>query len=369
MWATPYIATAGVATLLALGVSPPSIDQEIGSRRILPKRTPEAALMGLLSALMLIGVAAIRWHVGADYWDYERGFKTRVSTPLSSLGLFDEPGLNILAKTGALFKDDPAMMFGLASVITIGLIVWTFYRSTEAFAAAILLFFLTSNWQNTFNGVRQSLAVAILFAGHNLIVRRSFKKYLLIVLLASLFHVSAIIFIALYWMPRKRLTLFQMSMLMIFSLIGLSAYDLVASIGDEVRGSGYTGGEYFVREINPIRLAVASGPILIYSAFSNKDALKSRDFLYVNIIFLNLAILIMSLNSAYIARYGLYTGVYVCLGIPAIINMENRSLRRLLYFATFSLYLIFWYYETTSNVNLLNFRTLWDRPQEWRVIP
>lgn len=369
MWADVYIATAATSTIVALGVTAPEGELPRESSRFLPKRPVIACVLATIVGMILIAVAAARWHVGADYWDYERGFTRRVATPLSSLGVFDEPGLYIVAKFAAMIRNDPAIMFGLVSAATIGLIVWTFYRSTQAFAMAILLFVITSNWQGTFNGIRQFVAVAILFAGHSFIINRHPKRWLLVVLLATLFHVSALIMFALYWMPRRRLTVMQIVLLLTISLIGLNAYGLFASLGDEVRGTGYVSGGYFVESISPLRIAVALAPIIIFALLTNKDALQPREFFYINVMFLNFALLLIALNSAYLARYAMYTGIYACIGIPALINMDRKSMRDLLYLATVAFYIVFWYYDTVANPNLLDFRTLWDRPMMSIVNP
>lgn len=365
-WALPYVLTGLIATSLALGVKAPEVTSVQREEAVIGKRPGFSFFFGTLTAIVLCGVASIRWHLGADYWDYEAGFPKRVQTPLSSLGIFDEPGLYVLAKLGALIKYDPAMMFGIASCLTIGLFVWTFYRTSNLFAASIALIMLTGIWQSSFNGVRQYLACAILFAGHGFIIKRQLLKYSIIVLIAMLFHVSALAMLPLFWIPRNRLTLVQILILIGASLFALTAYDAFINIGDSVRGSGYTYGDYFARSINPLRIAAAIAPIFVFLFLSNHEQLSKREYFYVNMIFINAAILIAAANSTYLARFGIYTGIYSCIGIPAIINMRSFNVRMLAYLGVLSAYAIFWYFETINNVNLLHFRTLWERP-DWYI--
>ena len=69
---------------------------------------------------------------------------------------------------------------------------------------SIALFVLLGTWQGSFNGVRQYLAAAIIFAGHSLILNRRFKLFLLVVLMAALFHISALVCLAFYFVPLQR---------------------------------------------------------------------------------------------------------------------------------------------------------------------
>ena len=54
------------------------------------------------------------------------------------------------------------------------------------------------------NGIRQSLAAAIIFAATKYILDGNFKKFLLVILLASTIHQTALIFIPIYFIVRRK---------------------------------------------------------------------------------------------------------------------------------------------------------------------
>ena len=73
----------------------------------------------------LVFVAGFRWKVGTDFLSYVSQYANRKNEWLISLGEFDEPGVNIIAKIGSMIYDDPISMGFGASLVTVGLYTWT----------------------------------------------------------------------------------------------------------------------------------------------------------------------------------------------------------------------------------------------------
>lgn len=316
----------------------------------------------LAVAAVLTSVAAFRWRVGVDYDTYVSLYRTRYTTaPLRELKFWDEPGIVVIAKVAERINGDYATMFALASLITVGLSVWTFYRTSPKFGYAILLYIISTTWQSSFNGVRQFLACSILFAGHQLILERKFFRYLLVVLFASLFHISAVVAILLYWVPRRRMGFFLGVALIVTAAVSVSLYDALGQVFNWTKQEDVTAGAYFVEEVNPLRTAAAFAPLVVYLLFTDKTQLKSREFFWVNMAFINGAILLAASGSAYIARFSVYTMVYLALAIPAIWRIRDGALRALVIVATLAGHTAFWYLETVQTSALNSFQWVFER--------
>lgn len=329
-----------------------------------PRETPNTAF-AVMVGLLLVAVAALRWRVGTDYFTYTDLYRTYTDAAWSSLRPLSEPGIDVLAKAAAWFKDDPASMFALAAVVTVGLSVRTIYKHSRTFALSVTLYILTSSWQGSFNGVRQFLACAILFAGHRYILERKLGRYLLVVGLATSFHVSAMAMVLLYWVPRRRLRPSAVLVLATVAIVAASGFERLGLVFEWFKQEGGSQDDifasYFYERLNPLRVLAAVAPVLFYVAFTAKSRLEASDFFYVNVLFINAAVLVASINSAYVARFAIYTGIYTALAVPRLFNMRDRKLASVSILLMLALYAVFWHTDTTADSSLTTFRWIFER--------
>jgi hypothetical protein len=326
-----------------------------------PRRTAINHAFALLAAAVLIGFAAVRWRIGTDYRQYEHDYVDYVRTPGSEMGFFDEPGIRVIAKIAARVHDDPTTMFAIASVITVGLTVYTIYKNTSALPLALLLYVLAETWQGSFNGVRQYLACAVVFAGHRFIIDRRFWRYLLVVLVAMLFHISAAIMLLAYLIPRRQLRPIAVLALMLVAAFAVNFYAQLGDVIDAVKGSDVSGGSYFAREVNPFRILLAFAPSVMYLLFTQRKNLSATGHFYANMMFINGVVFLAAAGSAYLARFGIYTSVFIALALPEMLNSRERSFRTVLILAVIALYGVFWYLDTSHVTSLNPYRSLFDR--------
>lgn len=72
---------------------------------------------------------------------------------------------------------------------------------------SFFLYFSLGFYTNTFNNVRQSIAISICFLAYDFLFQRKFYRYAGMILLATMFHYSAIITLILYPLVGSRVTL------------------------------------------------------------------------------------------------------------------------------------------------------------------
>lgn len=320
-----------------------------------------ADVSAFLCGTVLVLVSALRWRVGVDYWQYEALYPRYASTAWSELSLLGEPGIRVLARVGSWLVDDPATMFAAAALITVGLTVRTIYRTTSQFALGVLIYIFSTAWQLSFNGVRQHVAVAILFAGHRFVIERRMRAWAGVVAIGALFHLSALVGLALYAVPRRRLSPARLLLIMSVGVGMLFAYDALGALFDMVKQAEVSQGSYFTERVNPLRLAMAAAPLLLYSMFTAKNRLTPAEHYYVNMQFVAVATLIGALGSAYIARFYQYFVVYLSVATPAILRLRTRGLRHAILPVVLLAYAGFWYLETAQVSALSNFKWIFER--------
>lgn len=319
----------------------------------------------ILTAIILITVAGLRWRVGTDYWSYARNYTRFVAEVLESIKSFNEPGIKIISFVSSLIYDDYATMFFICSLITVGLTVWTISKYSNSFYLSILMYIFIGSWHGSFNGVRQYLAAAILFAGHRYIIDKKFRSYLFIVLLASSFHISALSMIILYFIPKTRLNFKQIISLILVVVISLFLYnyifEIINSVFESNRSNTLVVTEYVTNNVNPLRVLVMIAPLIVYLFITPKNKLNIEDNFYINLLYINAAMYIVTAGSTYLARFNIFTTIFITLAFPRLFKGVDKKTTIFVLYIALLLYSLFWSYEILITENLVNFQWIFER--------
>lgn len=142
-------------------------------------------------------VAIFRYNVGYDYQTY---YRIIINENHELIYLLFSP-LSALFAEIAIYFHSPQLLFVLFGVPTYILIFSTLRKFSFAYSISVLMFICLCYF-NTLSIIRQALAVAITFYGYRYVRERKFFCYMLLVVLATLFHTSAVFSVIIYWLPR-----------------------------------------------------------------------------------------------------------------------------------------------------------------------
>ena len=229
----------------------------------------------------------------------------------------------------------------------------------------VAIFILSGAWHGSFNGVRQYLACAILFAGHRYIIDRKLLKWLAIVLIATLFHVSALVGLLLFLIPTKRTSpriQFAVLSLGIVGMLGLGS--LLDFIAVQTGDSEIWDGSYANRGLSPFRVAFALVPIALFWILRNRKAIDATNsWFYVNMLAVYAATYLASASSALMARFAIYPLPFIAIGLVAVTSVRNPWERALIRSIILCIFAVFFYVEVSSTNNLTNFRWIFQRSE------
>ena len=302
-------------------------------------------------AAMLIAVAGLRFRVGTDYMAYYRTRVTEWQTVWDYLIHFREPGIRLLSKISTMILDDGATLIFLSAVIIIGIYSLMIYRYSPMYLVSMLMFLFLGDWAGSFNGIRQYLAAAIVFAGHRYILKRRFVPYMLTVFLAMLFHKTAIVMILPYFLYTRKPDATQFMILAAGALIVRFSYEVVIDVIELFKGTiiDWTDA-YMTREINPLRIAVGFVPaILFFTSCDRKRLNKTQEF-YMNGMLFHAFAMVASMGSAYLGRVGIHTGAMVSIGYGYLFGMIPKDKHRdAIMIAVLLIFLVYWIYSLQSD--------------------
>lgn len=318
----------------------------------------------ILTGLILFLVIGLRYKVGTDYVTYSRMYYRFVSEGISKLGFFNESGFSLIAIIGSKIYNDYASLFFVSSLITITLIVRTISRSSSMFYYSILIYIFAGSWLSSANGVRQCLASAIIFSGHKYILEKKLFKYVLVIFIASQFHISSWSMIILYFIPKRKLKLHEILGMILGVLLILTMYENIivkilsfkSSSEAVVELSGYA-----IKSVNNLRILVSFAPILLYLTLKTEKTKTHEDYFYVNIMFINCMLFVATSSSAYLARFVIYTSIFLPVALPKILNYKNIKQKLLVQYLILVLYFCFWFYQVYIVANLYNYQSIFSR--------
>lgn len=157
-----------------------------------------------LSGLMLILFAGLRNRsVGTDTGNYIGWLK--VITSLDSVWSFPvEKGFTFLVLIASQLSNNYAILLTFIALICVICYLLTIIHLIPRYETALFLFITLGSYTFFFNGARQGIAVAICFLALRFLLERKAMSYMLLVLLATFFHKTAIIALPLYYLASNQ---------------------------------------------------------------------------------------------------------------------------------------------------------------------
>ena len=269
-----------------------------------------------------------------------------------------DPGFTafmILVKT--LIGDADKLFFLIIAAFQMICVALVFRRYAKDYWTCIFLFIVSTDYLSWMhNGMRQFIAVAIVFAGFRYLADRQYIKMILLILLASLFHGSALLMIPIVFIVQGQAWNAK-TVLMLLAVAVVMAYTdrftpILSDLLQETQYDDLTTNEIWTTDdgTNILRVAVYSIPALL-ALFGNKYIRSANNRIMdvcINCSIVTMALyLVASVTSGiYIGRLPIYTTLYGYIALPWMIDQifEERS-ARLVRYVMYAAYLAFFYFQ------------------------
>lgn len=255
-----------------------------------------------------------------------------------------EPGFCFLLKVLKSISPDPQFMILVTSLIINTLNIWIIRKYSEDWFELSVFLYITTYYIVTMNGIRQSIAAALIFASTPLIVNKKVKTYCLLMIFFLVFHESTFIMIPLYFVATRKAWSKEIWTTIVLFVIGMFFYDPLMKIIFSVMGdSKYAGySESTEGGANIIRIFIFFIPVLL--SYLGRDKLKQWKYsdVFINMTLINFIIMAFSYFNWIFARFNIYTQLYTVVALPFLIKKCFAvKERRLLYYGVIVFYLLF----------------------------
>ncbi len=299
------------------------------------KKKIQSFIIILLSSLPIGLLGAIRYDVGTDYWNYRSMYQVFISQSDLVMETI-EPGFVLLISLCRLIYDNFQMLFIITSFLFAFIFLSAVYKCSALIGyrriALILWLALILIYPFSLNGVRQSLAMALIFYGISYLLPYQIGKgekikYIICVLAAAFcFHFTAIVFIILLFFRKdffstKRILPVLGGLFLVLLLI--SNLNILNSLFTSVTWLNKFIVYLSADEINSLKILISNSPLLI-GGFWYKNLYQCKEKKCVNMILINnisLLFIVLILISPFIGNaYRLFYYCYapMMLSIPAV---------------------------------------------------
>ena len=194
--------------------------------------------------------------------------------------------------------------------IALMLFIWLAYalKQSPIPILSLLLYVLLFRYYASFNIIRQSIAAVVFIAAIPYIIRRQFVSYLLCCLFAASFHLSSLLMILFYFIPKIKIS-FKFSIVIVIVVYVLSALSIDMKLFSWLYESGYMFDAYGK-----------------YLAIEN-DYNYNIVFLYIPSVLLFIPYILLSANRN-VKRLDVYQLLYLFAIIIAILSVHYEVLFR-----------------------------------------
>lgn len=225
--------------------------------------------------------------ISSDHSSYVRIFNNISGIEISSFLTPDyqissvEKGYGLIMWIIAKLGGEPVWIFLVSAALTIIPIAYLAYKTSDP-CMFLVLYLGFGNYFDSFNVIRQVIVGGVLVLSMQYIIKSEFWKFLIIDLIFSTIHISALLMIPFYFLLRSKpgikTTSIQCILILLFS-IGfyriLNVFDTTFFDGKYFNSGRIDLGNEVIQVIVPVVLFVLS-EILIYSHRMNKIGLMGR---------------------------------------------------------------------------------------------
>ena len=324
-------------------------------------------ILFIILSMILIVVAGFRYNVGDDYWSYYKAGE-RFSNELSeSIKTFSEPGIKLIYSIVRLITTEKIIPIFVVAAITISLMLGVIYRHTDKLLMAVMLFLFLGCWHESFNAVRQCLAAAIVFCGYGFLKDKKFLKFFLVILIAFLFHRSAILMILPFFIIHIKVSPKNILLIIVGVIIALYGFDrIVALTGWVLQEDTVLSSEYALRQVNPFRVAVAIAPAIYFLFITSGQPRDKMQEFYLNLLIVHAAVVTVTSPSAMLGRYSIYTAPFCALAIPELNKLDSSKIHSKRGFVVSGglfigvLFFAYWFYAISKDPSINNYIWYWN---------
>ena len=286
------------------------------------RNTEITVFFGIFLALLVLRDEAC----GSDTQNYFKMFEQVGQRSWSSAisNSTVELGYTVFSKFIYLISGNTRFFLVVTTAIIVIPLCWFYKKESELPVLTIVLFIVIAPFSMYFSGIRQTMAMACVFPAWEFARKKKWIKFLLLVLVATTFHRSAFVILALYPMCHMRVTvkwLYVVAPVMILIYIFNKPIFSVLML--------LWGEESTVESIGESTILLLALFAVYAFVVADEDKLEKEVLGYRNILLLAVAIQSFASVHGLAMRMNYYFLPFIPVLIPKIANRSKEGTKNL----------------------------------------
>ena len=250
--------------------------------------------------------------------------------------------------------------FIVLAAIQAGVLIYVYRKYSSRYLVSFFLFIASTDYISwLFNGIRQFLAVTITFIGIKFILDKKYAKAIILILIASLMHQSALLVIPFIFIAQgkawnKKTLLFMVAVIVIVAGIGQFTNVLDSMLAEtQYKNVVSDWQSWNDNGTNALRVLVYAVPSVLYLIglrfIRNEDDKVINLCTNMSIVSVGFYIVSMFTSGIFIGRLPIYFSLYSYILLPwEIDHMFTKRSARLIYVVMVVGYLGFYLYSVNN---------------------
>lgn len=245
----------------------------------------------------------------------------------------------------------------IIAVLQAGMLFYVYRKYSSRYLVSFFLFLASTDYISwMFNGMRQFLAVTITFIGIKFILDKKYVKAIILILIASLMHQSALLMIPFIFIVQgkawnKKTLLFILAVIAVVASVGQFTNVLDSMLAEtQYKNVVSDWLSWEDNGTNVLRVLVYAVPTIL--SLIGIKYIRNADNPIINlstnmsIVSVGFYVVSMFTSGIFIGRLPIYFSLYSYILLPwEIDNMFTKRSARLVYIMTVCAYLVFYYYQ------------------------
>lgn len=283
--------------------------------------------------LLLILIAGLRYNIGTDYAMYYGMYFNQDDPNLEKVEIGYKVLMDISYK---VFQDNFVLFFIFCAILTI-IPIYALIKKYSKYPTESLFYFVTLGFYVlSFNMVRQAIAMAFAFYALKFLFDRKFLRYIIVVIFASLFHMTALIMIPMYWLSNFKFNTKKLLTILVILLFSgflfnpifnyvttvIPQYSMYSSYQEMKAGIG----TYIINSIYILLIII----IIINKKRIDEKSENDNYNKVINVITFSTFFIILSMQNTLMARLIYYWLMPIVLILPEMIRCVKENYRNTL---------------------------------------
>ena len=319
-----------------------------------------------LLLVVLGGVVGFRNGVGTDYGNYIDVFTIIQSKTYEEIWEERESLFGVLNLFCANVFGEYLPMFVISAGLTVTLILIGIYKESSEYILSFFLLIGGMYFFDLFNGMRQMISTAIMFAAYPLLKRGKWIWLIILTLISCEFHSSAVLILLVFFYASKvrpKSPVLWLTIL-VFALIYLFYNAFVESLINLLNetDSIYAGYESMLiakdQGANALRFGLAAVPGILGLLFWKQLSLQRDDAgILLNLSIINALFMLIATKHWIFARFSMFFGIYNILLWPEILKCFEPKSRQIMRLGVIAVYFVYFWLIVHTDSNLLPYES------------